>query len=45
LKASPNITKAEALRLAMIEMIERGTAQEKHPASWAPFFVVGASGR
>jgi CHAT domain-containing protein len=32
---------AEALRRAMLAMIDRGEAREAHPAFWAPFVVVG----
>ncbi len=45
LKSRPGIGRAEALRLAMRELIERGSAAEAHPAMWAPFVVVGEGGR
>jgi CHAT domain-containing protein len=32
---------AEALRRAMLALIDRGSAREAHPAIWAPFVVVG----
>jgi hypothetical protein len=33
--------RAEALRQAMLSMIDSGEPQEAHPALWAPFVVVG----
>jgi hypothetical protein len=33
--------RAEALRSPMLVMIDKGDAHEAHPASWAPFVVVG----
>ena len=35
------IGRAEALRRAMLAMIDTGEAREAHPAFWAPFVVVG----
>ena len=35
------IGRAEALRRAMLAMIDKGEAREAHPAYWAPFVVVG----
>jgi CHAT domain-containing protein len=32
---------AEALRRAMLAMIDKGKPHEAHPAFWAPFVVVG----
>lgn len=32
---------AEALRRAMLTMIDEGERREAHPAYWAPFVVVG----
>lgn len=34
--------RAEALRRAMLAMIDKGKPHEAHPAYWAPFVVVGA---
>ena len=31
----------EALRRAMLAMIDKGKPHEAHPAYWAPFVVVG----
>jgi CHAT domain-containing protein len=42
--ADSNLTHAEALRRAMIELIDKGEAAETHPAFWAPFVVVGGAG-
>jgi hypothetical protein len=33
--------RAEALRRAMLAMIDKGEARQAHPAYWAPFVVVG----
>ena len=41
LKSNPRVGRAEALRLSMRALIERGTALEAHPSQWAPFVVVG----
>jgi CHAT domain-containing protein len=35
------IGRAEALRRAMLEMIDTGEGRQMHPAYWAPFVVVG----
>ena len=35
------LSRAEALRRAMLAMIDKGKPQEAHPAYWAPFVVVG----
>lgn len=35
------IGRAEALRQSMLSMIDRGSDFEAHPATWAPFVVVG----
>jgi CHAT domain-containing protein len=37
----PKIGRAEALRRAMIARIDTGQPHEAHPASWAPFILVG----
>jgi CHAT domain-containing protein/tetratricopeptide (TPR) repeat protein len=39
------VGRAEALRRAMLALIEKGTPEEAHPAYWAPFVVVGEGGR
>jgi CHAT domain-containing protein len=36
----PHVGRAEALRRAMLALIDKGGAQA-HPAYWAPFVVVG----
>ena len=33
--------RAEALRGAMLAMIDKGEPEQAHPAYWAPFIVVG----
>jgi CHAT domain-containing protein len=35
------VGRAEALRRAMLALIEKGATHEAHPAYWAPFVVVG----
>ena len=40
-----NVGRAEALRRAMLAMINNGTLEQAHPAYWAPFVVVGEGGR
>jgi CHAT domain-containing protein len=37
-------TPAEALRSAMLKLIDKGTPEEAHPESWAPFVLVGEGG-
>jgi CHAT domain-containing protein len=37
--------RGEALRRAMLELINSGDAHDEHPSTWAPFVVVGESGR
>ena len=41
LKARPQIGRAEAFRVSMKELIEKGSFLEAHPSQWAPFVVVG----
>jgi CHAT domain-containing protein len=36
--------RAEALRRAMLAMVDKGPAHESHPSYWAPFVVVGEGG-
>jgi CHAT domain-containing protein len=33
--------RAEALRRAMLDLIDKGEPREAHPTYWAPFIVVG----
>jgi CHAT domain-containing protein len=37
----PKVGRAEALRRAMLALIDKGTEQEAHSSFWAPFVVVG----
>ena len=37
-------TPAEALRSAMLKLIDKGSLEEAHPESWAPFVLVGEGG-
>jgi CHAT domain-containing protein len=41
LKKDPRIGRAEALRLSMKAVIEKGNAFDTHPSQWAPFVLVG----
>ncbi len=38
------IDRSEALRRAMVALIDKGAPRETHPAYWAPFIVVGEGG-
>jgi CHAT domain-containing protein len=42
--AAAPIGRAEALRRAMLALIDKGSAREAHPSTWAPFVVVGEGG-
>lgn len=44
LEENPKIGRAEALRIAMLELIEKGNDSQVHPSYWAPFTVVGEGG-
>ena len=37
----PRVGRAEAMRRAMLALIDKGRPEEAHPAYWAPFIVVG----
>jgi CHAT domain len=41
LSVDKSVGRAEALRRAMLVMIDKGEPHEAHPAYWAPFVVVG----
>ena len=41
---NPRAGRSEALRRAVLAMIDKGEPQEAHPAYWAPFVVVGEGG-
>jgi CHAT domain-containing protein len=45
LKAHPKIGRAEAFRVSMRDLIEKGTLADEHPSQWAPFVVVGEGAR
>ena len=47
LTSKPPMGRAEAFRISMRELIEKGKPYEAHPSEWAPFVVVGegAAGR
>jgi CHAT domain-containing protein len=36
--------RSEALRQAMLSMIDGSDAMQAHPAAWAPFVIVGEDG-
>ena len=40
-----NVGRAEAVRRAMLAMINGGDTSEGHPSAWAPFIVVGEGAR
>jgi tetratricopeptide (TPR) repeat protein/CHAT domain-containing protein len=40
----PRLGRAEALRRAMLAMIDKGAPHESRPAYWAPFVLVGEGG-
>jgi CHAT domain-containing protein len=42
-KSSQQSHRAEALRHAMLWLIDSGKPEEAHPSYWAPFVVVGES--
>jgi len=44
LTSNPRVGRAEAFRISMRELIERGSPAEAHPSVWAPFVVVGEGG-
>jgi hypothetical protein len=44
LKANPKIGRAEAFRLSMKGLIQKGSLADAHPTMWAPFVVVGEGG-
>jgi CHAT domain-containing protein len=39
------VGRAEALRRAMLALIDKGAVHEAHPAYWVPFIVVGEGAR
>ena len=39
------VGRSEALRRAMLSLIDNGAPAHAHPAYWAPFIVVGEGGR
>lgn len=41
LAANPETGRAEALKLAMLEIVDQGDSVGAHPSYWAPFVVVG----
>ena len=45
MKSSSGIGRAEALRISMRELVQRGASSDAHPARWAPFVVVGEGAR
>jgi CHAT domain-containing protein len=45
LASNPDVGRAEAFRISMREMIEKGKPYEAHPSEWGPFVVVGDGAR
>ena len=45
LKANPLTGRAEAFRLSMRDLVQRGAPGDAHPSQWAPFVVVGEGAR
>jgi CHAT domain-containing protein len=43
--ADKSATKSDALRQAMMSLVEAGDLADAHPAIWAPFVVVGEAAR
>jgi CHAT domain-containing protein len=43
--SNPKVGRAEAMRRAMLALIDKGKPEEAHPAYWAPFVVVGEGAR
>jgi tetratricopeptide (TPR) repeat protein len=41
LAAKPGVGRAEAMRISMASLIDKGGLWQAHPAQWAPFVVVG----
>jgi len=44
LKVNPELGRAEALRRAMLALVDNGASDEANPSYWAPFVVVGEGG-
>jgi hypothetical protein len=44
LKAHPEAGRAEAFRISMKDLIEKGDLSEAHPSQWAPSVIVGKGG-
>jgi len=44
LRSAGSISRAEALRKAMVDMVEGNIEEARHPAYWAPFVLVGEGG-
>jgi CHAT domain-containing protein len=41
MSSNSSVGRAEALRLSMLALIDKGEPKQAHPAYWAPFIVVG----
>ena len=44
LTANPKLGRADALRRAMLALVDKGSVATAHPAAWAPFVVIGEGG-
>ena len=45
MRRDARLGRSEALRRAMLGLIDKGAPHEAHPAYWAPFVIVGDGGR
>jgi CHAT domain-containing protein len=45
LKANPGLSRSEALRRAMLDLLLHDDPQAAHPAYWSPYIIVGEGGR
>ena len=45
ISARPSVSRSEALRISMSELLSKGSVAYAHPAQWAPFVVVGEGRR
>jgi CHAT domain-containing protein len=43
--AKPSVSRGEALRISMSELLRKGSVADAHPSQWAPFVVVGEGRR
>jgi CHAT domain-containing protein len=41
MNANPRTGRSEAFRIAMRELMAKGSSFDAHPSQWAPFVVIG----